>query len=250
MITFDFNTRSAIVTGGARGIGRAVADRLHHSGARVAIWDLRVPEASDGPFATPADAFHAEVLDVTDEAAVTAAAARTLTALGGRIDILINGAGVTGPTKPLEDFTLAEWKRVLDINLDSTFLCSRAVVPAMKTAGYGRIVSIASVAGKQGNPGMVGYSAAKAGVIAFTKALGLELARSGVLVNCVTPGLVRTELLREMTEEAIAQTAARIPLGRPGTVDEIAAQILWAASEECSFATGAAFDASGGRSSF
>lgn len=250
MITFDFNHRTAIVTGGARGIGRAAADRLRRSGARVAIWDLLPPEASEGPFAATAGDFHVESLDVTDEAAVDAAAARSIAALGGRIDILVNGAGVTGPTKPLEAFALSEWKRVIDINLDGTFLCCRAVVPTMKASRYGRIVSIASVAGKQGNPGMVGYSAAKAGVIAFTKALGLELAETGILVNCVTPGLVRTELLREMTEEAILGTAAKFPLRRVGTVDEIAAHILWAASEECSFVTGAAFDASGGRSSY
>lgn len=250
MITFDFTGRTAIVTGGARGIGRAVADRLHHSGARVALWDLRPPEPSEGRFATLPAAYHVELLDVTDEAAVADATERSARMLGGRIDILMNGAGVTGPTKPLEEFTLAEWRRVIGINLDSAFLCSRAVIPRMKAAGYGRIVSIASVAGKQGNPGMTGYSAAKAGVIAFTKALGLELADSGVLVNCITPGLVRTELLREMTDEAIAGTAAKIPLRRLGTVAEMAAQILWIASEECSFVTGAAFDASGGRSSF
>lgn len=157
---------------------------------------------------------------------------------------------MTGPTKPLQDFSLAEWKRVMDINLDSVFLCSRAVIPSMKGAGYGRIVSISSVAGKHANPLMAGYSAAKAGVIAMTKAMGLELAGTGVLVNCVTPGLVRTQLLQEMSEEAIMISTAKIPFGRPATVDEIAAQILWTASEECSFATGAAFDVSGGRSSF
>lgn len=249
MITFDFRGRTAIVTGGARGIGRAAADRLRASGARVAIWDVRPPEASDGPFPSKPGDFHVSVLDVTDEAAVAAAAGRAMEVLG-KVDVLVNGAGVTGPTKPLEEFSLDEWKRVIDVNLDSIFLCSRAVIPAMKAAGYGRIVSIASIAGKQGNPFMAGYSAAKAGVIALTKALGLELAHTGVLANCITPGLVRTELLREMSEEAIALSAAKIPLGRPGTVQEIASQILWIASEECSFATGAAFDASGGRASY
>lgn len=249
MIRFDFDGRTAIVTGGARGIGRAVADRLKASGARVSIWDMNAPQASEGPYASQPDEFHFVALDVTQEAAVAQAMQTTLAALG-RVDVLINGAGVTGPTKPMADFTLAEWKRVIDINLDSVFLCSRAVIPTMSQAGYGRIVSIASVAGKQGNPGMAGYSAAKGGVIAMTKALGLELAETGILVNCVTPGLVRTELLKEMSAAAIAQTAAKIPLKRPGLPEEIAAQILWAASEECSFALGSAFDASGGRASF
>ncbi|MFC4624096.1 SDR family NAD(P)-dependent oxidoreductase [Daeguia caeni] len=249
MISFDFRNRTAIVTGGARGIGRAVADRLLASGARVAIWDMRAPEVSDGTFPSKPDDFHYSLLDVTSETAVEQAARETL-ALTGKIDILINAAGVTGPTKPMEEFSLAEWKRVIDINLDSVFLCSRAVIPLMRANGYGRIVSIASIAGKQGNPFMAGYSAAKAGVIGMTKALGLELAGSGILVNCVTPGLVRTELLKEMSEEAIALSASKIPLNRPGTVDEVAAQILWAASEECSFATGAVFDASGGRAAY
>lgn len=249
MIQFDFKGRTAVVAGGARGIGRAVADRLRASGSRVVIWDMLGLGVSDGAFASRPDEFESKILDVTSEAAVSAAAKDALS-LTGTVDILINAAGVTGPTKPLEDLSFSEWKRVIDINLDSVFLCSRALVPAMKSSGYGRIVSIASVAGKQGNPFMVGYSAAKGGVISLTKALGLELAGTGVLVNCVTPGLVKTELLREMTESAIKLSASKIPLQRVGTVDEIAAQILWAASEECSFVTGAAFDASGGRSSF
>ena len=249
MIKFDFENRTAIVTGGARGIGRAVADRLRASGARVAIWDMRGPEDTVGPFASRPQDFHISKLDVTSEKAVDEAARETLATLGA-VDILVNAAGVTGPTKPMEDFTLSEWKRVIDINLDSVFLCSRAVIPTMKAASYGRIVSIASIAGKQGNPFMAGYSASKGGVISFTKALGLELATSGVLVNCVTPGLVLTELLKEMTEEAIELSASKIPLQRAGTIEEIAAQILWAASEECGFATGAVFDASGGRASY
>lgn len=249
MIQFDFKDRTAVVTGGARGIGRAVADRLRASGARVLIWDMLSPGVSDGAFASRADDFESTMLDVTSEAAVSAAAKNALS-LTRTVDILINAAGVTGPTKPLEEFSFREWKRVIDVNLDSVFLCSRALIPAMKTAGYGRIVSIASVAGKQGNPFMAGYSAAKGGVISLTKALGLEVAGTGVLVNCVTPGLVKTELIREMTEDAIRLSASKIPLKRMGSVKEVAAQILWAASEECSFVTGSAFDASGGRSSY
>lgn len=249
MIQFDFKGRTAVVTGGARGIGRGIADRLRASGARVVIWDVRSPGASHGAFASQPDDFHISLLDVTSEEAV-ATAARDALALTGTVDILVNAAGVTGPTKPIEQFSLAEWKRVVDINLDSVFLCSRALIPSMKAAGYGRIVSIASVAGKQGNPYMVAYSAAKGGIVSLTKALALELAETGVLVNCVTPGLVRTELLNEMSDEAIAISASKIPLNRPGTIEEIASQVLWVASEECSFATGAAFDASGGRASY
>jgi 3-oxoacyl-[acyl-carrier protein] reductase len=249
MIQFDFTGRTAVVTGGARGIGRAVADRMRASGAQVVIWDMRAPEVSSGPFASRPEDFHVHTLDVTDAAAIERATAEAL-AITGRIDVLINAAGVTGPTKPMEEFSLEEWRRVIDVNLDSVFLSCRACIPAMKAAAYGRIVSIASVAGKQGNPLMTGYSAAKGGVIALTKALGLELAETGILVNCVTPGLVRTELLNEMSEEAITLSASKIPLKRLGRVEEIAAQILWVASEECSFATGAAFDLSGGRASF
>lgn len=249
MIQFDFNGRVAVITGGARGIGRAVADRLAASGAKVCLWDLLEPGTSEGPFGTAAGSHAFEQVDVTDEAQV-ARAAEAMLARFGRVDILLNGAGVTGPTKPTVTFSYAEWQRIVRINLDSTFLCSRALIPAMTAQGYGRIVNIASVAGKQGNPEMAAYSASKAAVIGLTKALGLELAQTGILVNCITPGLVRTELLKEMSDEAIAQTLTRIPLGRPGKIEEIAAQILWIASEECGFATGAAFDASGGRSSF
>ena len=249
MIQFDFTGRTALVTGGARGIGRAVADRLRASGARVILWDLRPPADSRGPFASAAGDFPFHQVDVTDEAAV-ARAGEAMRESFGAPDILINAAGVAGPTKPMEEFTYPEWKRVVGINLDSVVLTTRAVIPAMRAAGYGRIVSIASIAGKQGNPFMAGYSAAKGGIIAFTKAIGLELAGTGILATCVTPGLVRTELLAEMTDAAIALSASKIPLQRPGTVEEVAAQILWAASEECSFVTGAVFDASGGRAAY
>lgn len=249
MIQFDFDGRRAIVTGGARGIGRAVADRLYHAGGRVSIWDVNPPDVADSEFSTAPDMHHFVEVDVTSEADVSRAAEQSIAALGG-VDILVNGAGVTGPVEATETFSYTDWTRVIKINLDGVFLCSRAVIGEMTRSGYGRIVNIASVAGKQGNPRMAAYSASKGGVISLTKALGLELAHSGVLVNCLTPGLVRTELLKEMSAEAISETLSRIPLGRPGSVDEVASQILWAASEECSFSTGASFDVSGGRSSY
>lgn len=242
MNQFDLHGKRAVVTGGARGIARAIAERLFASEAEVMVWDLRAPEP-------PTTAFHSLVVDVADEAQVNVAAAETLKKLGG-IDILINGAGVTGPTGPTETYGFQQWRRVVAINLDSVFLVSKAFIPSMKAAKYGRIISIASVAGKEGNPGMTAYTAAKAGVIAMTKAMGRELANTGILVNCVTPALVQTELLKEMSPEAIELSRGKIPLGRFGTVEEVAAMVAWMASSECSFTTGSAFDLSGGRSSF
>lgn len=196
MIEFDFRGRTAIVTGGARGIGRAIADRLAASGAKVAIWDLLAPVPASDLYTQPAETYASHRLDCTDGAQVQAAFDRSLAQLG-KVDILVNAAGVTGPTKPIEDYSLDEWQRVVRINLDSVFLASKAVIPQMRSNGYGRIVSIASVAGKQGNPFMVGYSAAKGGVISLTKALALELADTGILVNCITPALIGTELLKD-----------------------------------------------------
>ncbi|MBS4049331.1 MAG: SDR family oxidoreductase [Alphaproteobacteria bacterium] len=242
MNQFDLQGKRAVVTGGARGIARAIAERLFASGAEVMVWDLRTPEP-------PTTAFHSLIVDVADEAQVNVAAAETLKKLGG-IDILINGAGVTGPTGPTETYGFQQWRRVVAINLDSVFLVSKAFIPSMKAAKYGRIISIASVAGKEGNPGMTAYTAAKAGVIAMTKAMGRELANTGILVNCVTPALVQTELLKEMSPEAIELSRGKIPLGRFGTVEEVAAMVAWMASSECGFTTGSAFDLSGGRSSF
>lgn len=247
MINFDFHGRTAIVTGGARGIGRAIADRLVASGAKVAVWDLIDPDPAVS--AEAKSSFFSHRVNCVDEGQVAAAYQLTLEQLG-KIDILINGAGVSGPTKPMEEFTLAEWRRVVDINLDSVFLASRAVVPHMRKNGYGRIVSIASVAGKQGNPYMTGYSAAKGAVISLTKALAQELAGTGVLVNCITPALIGTELLKEMSDEAIKLSLGKIPLGRYGSLQEVAAMGAWAASEECGFTTGSAFDLSGGRSGY
>jgi 3-oxoacyl-[acyl-carrier protein] reductase len=233
MNQLDLAGRAAIVTGGAQGIGAAIVERLRASGARVQIWDL---DGSPG-------------VDVSDAAAVEKAAASAFRELG-RIDVLVNNAGIAGQNRPTVDYPVEEWERVLRVNLTSQFLCCRAVVPYMVKAGYGRIVNIASIAGKEGNPNAVAYSASKAGVIALTKSLGKELARTGVLVNCVTPAAARTAIFDQMTEEHIQYMLSKIPMNRFVNVDEIAALVCWLASEDCSFSTGAAFDISGGRATY
>jgi 2-dehydro-3-deoxy-L-rhamnonate dehydrogenase (NAD+) len=229
----DFNGRTAIVTGGAQGIGAAIAGRLRASGAKVRIWDL---EGSPS-------------VDVADHLCVERATQAALGALG-RIDVLVNNAGIAGPTAPTVDYPVEEWERVLRVNLTGTFLCCRAVAPHMARAGYGRIVNIASVAGKEGNPNAAAYSASKAGVVSLTKSLGKELARSGVLVNCVTPAAARTAIFAQMSEEHIGYMLSKIPMGRFVNVEEIASLACWLASEECSFSTGAVFDISGGRATY
>jgi 3-oxoacyl-[acyl-carrier protein] reductase len=233
MNKLDFAGRSAVVTGGAQGIGAAIVKRLEASGAKVAVWDL---DGKPG-------------VDVTDPSAVEAAARNTLKALG-RIDILVNNAGIAGKNVPTVDYPIEEWERVLRVNLTSQFLCCRAVAPHMVRAGYGRIVNLASVAGKEGNPNAVAYSASKAGVISLTKSLGKELAQSGVLVNCVTPAAAKTAIFDQMTEQHIQYMLSKIPMNRFVNVDEIAALVCWLASEDCSFSTGAVFDISGGRATY
>ena len=233
MNQLDFKGRAAVVTGGAQGIGAAIVKRLEASGATVAVWDL------DGR----------DKVDVADPGSVAAAAERTLKALG-RIDVLVNNAGIAGMNKPTIDYPVDEWERVLRVNLTSQFLCCRAVAPHMVKAGYGRIVNIASVAGKEGNPNAVAYSASKAGVISLTKSLGKELAQSGVLVNCVTPAAAKTAIFDQMTEQHIGYMLSKIPMNRFVQVDEVAALVCWLASEDCSFSTGAVFDISGGRATY
>jgi 3-oxoacyl-[acyl-carrier protein] reductase len=234
MNQLDLKGRTAIVTGGLIGIGAAIAKRLEASGARVRIWD--VGDKSDP-------------VDVTDLKAIERATARAMAELG-RIDILVNNAGIAGPTMPVVDYPVAEWKRVLDVDLNGPFLCCRAAVPHMVKAGYGRIVNIASIAGKEGNPNAAAYAAAKGGLIAFTKALGKELAQTGVLVNCVTPAAAQTAILDQVTPEFAKFMLSKIPMGRFVKVDEIAAMACWLASDDCSFSTGAVFDISGGRATY
>ena len=234
MNQLDFKGRSAVVTGGLIGIGAAIAKRLEASGARVSVWDVG---SKDDP------------VDVTDLKAIERATAKAMADFG-RIDVLVNNAGIAGMTKPVVDYPVEEWKRVIDIDLNGPFLCCRAVVPQMVKAGYGRIVNIASIAGKEGNPNAAAYAAAKGGLIAFTKALGKELAQSGVLVNCVTPAAAQTAILDQVTPEFAKFMLSKIPMGRFVKVEEIAAMTCWLASEDCSFSTGAVFDISGGRATY
>jgi len=215
------------------GIGAAIVKRLEASGAKVAIWDLNGPEK----------------VDVTDQESIDRALKRTL-ATFGKIDVLVNNAGIAGPTVPVVEYPVAEWKRVIDIDLHGPFLVSRVVVPHMVKSGYGRIVNIASIAGKEGNPNAAAYAAAKGGLIAFTKALGKELAQTGVLVNCVAPAAAQTAILDQVTPEFAKFMLSKIPMGRFVRVDEIAALVCWLATEDCSFCTGAVFDISGGRATY
>jgi 2-dehydro-3-deoxy-L-rhamnonate dehydrogenase (NAD+) len=238
-----FAGRVAIVTGGVSGIGAGIAARLAADGARVSVWD------HDAAALAKAAAAHAVSVDVADAEAVQRAADQTAAALG-KIDILIACAGITGPNAPVWEYAVAAWDSVINVNLNGVFYCNRAAVPHMLRNGYGRIVNIASIAGKEGNPSAAAYSASKAGVIGLTKSLGKELANTNVRVNCVTPAAVRTPLFAQMTQEHIDFMLSKIPLGRFGEIDEIASLVCWLASEECSFSTGAAFDISGGRATY
>jgi 3-oxoacyl-[acyl-carrier protein] reductase len=248
MNQLDFGGRHAVVTGGATGLGFAIAQRLIASGGSVTLWDRDEAGAqraaqSLGPKAC------AVAVDVSQQASVAAAVQATL-AHSPRIDALVNSAGITGPNTKVWDYPVDAWRQVIDVNLTGLFICCREVVPHMRGAGYGRIVNIASVAGKDGNPNASAYSASKAAVIALTKSLGKELADSGVRVNCVTPAAVKTAIFDQMTPEHIQFMLSKIPMGRFGTPEEVAALVGWLCTEECSFSTGAVFDLSGGRSTY
>ena len=245
MNRIDLADRVAVITGGARGIGLAAAERCLASGARVALWDRDGAEAA----AAKLEGAIGCAVDVTDERSVAAALAETERRLGP-VDILIASAGITGPNATVAEYPVAAWRETIDIDLTGVFICCRAVVPGMQQRNYGRIVNIASIAGKEGNPNAAAYSAAKAGVIALTKSLGKELAETNIRVNCVTPAAVKTGMFAQMTEQHIAYMLSKIPLGRFGLVEEIAAMIAWLASEECSFTTGGVFDLSGGRATY
>jgi len=238
-----FQGRTSIITGGVSGIGAGVARRLAAEGSILSLWD------TDAAGLARSGAAHTVTLDITDPDAVHRAAESTAAALG-KIDILVTSAGVTGPNHPAREYPVAAWDRVIDINLKGVFYCCRAVIPLMQTNGYGRIVNIASIAGKEGNPNASAYSASKAGVIGLTKSLGKELAATEIRVNCVTPAAVKTPIFDQMTPQQIDWMLSKIPIGRFGEIDEVASLVLWLASEECSFSTGAVFDISGGRATY
>ena len=250
MNRIDLEGRFAVVTGGAQGIGYAVTERLLDSGAAVALWDR-----DSGQLAESEAALHAAgrvlgvQVDVTEASAVDAAAQRTVDAFG-RIDILVNNAGIAGPSVKSWEYPLEEWQRVMDIDLNGVFFCCRSVVPHMLERNYGRIVNVASIAGKEGNPNAAPYSAAKAGVIALTKSIAKETADLDIAVNCITPAAARTRIFDQISQEHIDYMLSKIPRGRFVKVEEIAAMVAWLVSEENSFTTGGVFDISGGRATY
>jgi 2-dehydro-3-deoxy-L-rhamnonate dehydrogenase (NAD+) len=243
-----FEGKVAAITGGASGIGFGTAKRILREGGKVAVWDrdAKALAALSDKLGAPV---HTVALDIADPHAVERAANDTFTALG-RLDILVNSAGIAGPSATLWDYPIDAWKAIMDVNVNGMFYCCRATVPLMLKNDYGRIVNIASVAGKEGNPRMAAYSASKAAVIGLTKSLGKELAKTGIRVNCITPATVVTPILDTLDQPAIDYMLSKIPMGRFGTVDENAALICFLASDEVSFSTAATFDISGGRTTF
>jgi 3-oxoacyl-[acyl-carrier protein] reductase len=246
----DLSGRAGIITGGARGIGLAIARRYLASGANVALWDSDAPALEDARTALASgERVHAAIVDVTQLESVESAFASTLQAFG-KVDILVNNAGIAGPNKKTWEYPTEEFRRVVDIDLVGVFIGCKVVVPHLIANGYGRIVNVASVAGKEGNPTASGYSAAKAGVIGLTKSLGKELAQTGVLCNCITPAAAKTDIFKQLTQGHIDFMLSKIPMGRFVDVDEIAALVAWLSSEECSFTTAGVFDITGGRSTY
>ena len=248
MNQLDFSGRTAVITGGAAGIGFAIAQRLIASGGRVSVWD-RDAAALDNAKARLNAGIDTRVVDVADAASVDAATQAAASALG-RIDALVCSAGITGPNTTTWEYPVDAWRQVMEVNVNGVFLCNRAVVPLMLKQDYGRIVNIASVAGKEGNPNASAYSASKAAVIGLTKSLGKELAKTAVRVNCVTPAAVKTAIFDQMSQQHIDFMLSKIPMGRFGQVEEIAALVGWLCTEDCSFSTGAVFDLSGGRATY
>ncbi|WP_294334273.1 SDR family NAD(P)-dependent oxidoreductase [uncultured Sphingomonas sp.] len=242
-----FAGRMAVITGGASGLGLAVARRMVAEGGQVALWDLNPDQLAVA--AAELGGAHVEQLDVSDAEAVARAAEATAATLG-KIDILVCSAGITGATVPVHEFPLDSWRRVIDINLSGLFYCCRAVVPHLLANGYGRIVNVSSVAGKEGNPNASAYSASKAGVIGFTKSLGKELAGKGVIANALTPATFESPILAQLPPSQVEYMRSKIPMGRLGDADESAAMICFMASEECSFTTASTFDTSGGRTTY
>ena len=250
MNQLDLRGRVAVVTGGARGIGYAVAERVLRSGGSVSLWDMDAAKLESAcAQLSGLGAVATYSIDLTEDAAVQVATQSTIGRFG-KIDVLINNAGITGGNAPTWELDPKAWRRVIEVNLVAPYLTSRSIVPHMRERGYGRIVNIASVAGKEGNPNASHYSASKAGLIGLTKSLAKELATQGILVNCVTPAVAKTDLFAQMTQQHIDYMLAKIPMNRFVEPSEIAATVCWLATEECSFATGAVFDISGGRATY
>jgi 3-oxoacyl-[acyl-carrier protein] reductase len=248
MNQLDMQGRHAVITGGATGLGYAIAQRMLASGASVTLWD-RDTSALSKACAELGSQAHGVTMDVGEHASVVAAVSQTLKQ-SPAIDALVNCAGITGPNTKVWSYPVADWQQVMQVNLNGLFYCCREVTPHMRERNYGRIVNIASVAGKDGNPNASAYSASKAAVMALTKSLGKELADTGIRVNCVTPAAVKTAIFDQMTPEHIAFMLSKIPMGRFGTPEEVASMVSWLCTEDCSFSTGAVFDLSGGRSTY
>ncbi|USU04845.1 SDR family oxidoreductase [Sphingomonadaceae bacterium OTU29LAMAA1] len=242
-----FEGRHAVITGGASGLGKDVAKRIVAEGGTVALWDLNADALAMAK--DEIGARHVVALDVSDADAVAKAAETTLAALG-KIDVLVCSAGITGATVPVHEFPIDSWLQVVGVNLNGLFYCNRAIVPALLANGYGRIVNVASVAGKEGNPNASAYSATKAGVIGFTKSLGKELAGKGVIANALTPATFESPILEQLPQSQVDYMRSKIPMGRLGEVHESTAMVCFMASEECSFTTGSVFDTSGGRTTY
>ncbi len=250
MNQIDLKDRVAIITGGARGIGYAIAERLLQSGANVCLWDMDADALASAKAELAAlGQVHTATVDVTNLSSVDAGAVSTIGAFG-KIDILVNNAGIAGTNAKTWETDPADWQRVMAINLNGPFHCCHAVVPHMLKNGYGRIVNIASIAGKEGNPNAAHYSASKAGVVALTKSLGKELATSNIIVNAVTPAVIEADILQKLTQQLIDYMLSKIPMNRFGKKEEAAALVAWLSSEDCSFTTGAVFDLSGGRATY
>ena len=250
MPKYDFTGRVAVVTGGARGIGLAIVKRLLQGGARVAIWDVDGDEVNRVSHSLKSEGtVSGHAVDICDYEQVEQAQAQTLDQHGS-ISILVNNAGIAGPSLPLWEYPLEDWKQVMDVDLQGVFYVCRAVIPVMRNAGAGHVVNVSSVAGKEGNPTMSAYSAAKAGVIALTKSLGKELARDNIFVNCVTPATANTDILKQFCEAQMKANLAKVPMGRVVAPDEVAALVAWLCSADCSFSTAATFDISGGRCTY
>ena len=249
MIKFDLNNRVAIVTGGAQGFGLAITERFIESGAKVVIWDIDEGEAKKALEKVNSENLTYQIVDVSNYEAINSKLSEVEKS-HGKIDIFINNAGVAGLNTTVAEYPIEEWNKVINLNLNAVFYCCKAVVPFMAKNDYGRIVNIASIAGKEGNPNAVAYSSAKAGVIALTKSLGKELSQYNISVNCITPSAAKTRIFEQMTEEHIEYMVSKIPRNRFVELEEVASLVSWLSSEENSYSTGAVFDISGGRATY